>query len=175
VETWIDLDRGLVRQQVGDGETRGSWALLISRGTQRVRYGNPAADKDGPARDCLLTGIAASLVAPCTRSREAARTVAPTARDGRPMLVLRSDLAHSTKKISITGTGRIWVDPTTWFPVSLTSKAKATTRNDVVRVHTTATETHEFVAAESLPADFFTAASVTAWADHAYSSTHSRA
>jgi hypothetical protein len=166
VEAWIDLDRGLVRQHVGSIST-GGWALLIANGRQYTRFGMPA-DRDGPARDCLTSGITVSLVAPCTRSHEQPRTVGSATRDGRSLLVLDTDLTQTTKNLSATGTSRVWVDPKTGFPVASDMRSKARIGSQVVRHHATANETHEFVPASALPADFFTEDSVTAWATTAH-------
>jgi hypothetical protein len=169
VEAWIDLDRGLVRQEVGS-PSEGGWALLIADGRQHVRFGTPA-DQDGPARDCLTEGITVSLVAPCTRSHERARTVGSSTRNGRSVLVLDTDLTQSTKKLSATGTSRVWVDTKTGLPVASDLRSKATVGTQVVRHHTTGSETHEFVPAGSLAEDFFTAESVTAWATAAHAAS----
>ncbi len=174
IEVWIDLDRGLVRQQVGNTTDGGGWAVLVADGRQYVRFGSPS-DKDGPARDCLLNGTTALLVAPCTLSHQYPRTVETGTRDGHSVLMLDSDRSATFKDRSSIATNRVWVDAKTSFPVASELKTRTVVGKQDVRQHVTTTEAHEFVSANSLPVDFFTPESVTAWSTAAHAASEQAA
>ena len=172
VESWIDVPNRRLRQQAdvaADSASPNSTpsAALVVDGQFHIV--STSGEHPLSTGTCPVSGLTASLLELCGASSSAGqrvqvdRTVVGARLGGHRAWKLTTTTASKTKGYDIHSTIHTWFDERTALPlasdIASTVTHQAQAQRERVRLH----ETSGFVPAGSLPTDFFSTDSVTAW------------
>jgi hypothetical protein len=157
VETWLDTKRDVARQQAEFliGEQAKRSRTIIAGG---ALYRSPTEDQSSSrveAPRCYGGSASASSVLGCPGpTEESTKAVEAGEYGGKPVIVLVTIGTSSGADETFTFTSRLYLDPETFLPIA--SETEGTM--DYGDVYPLRGESHfrtEFIAADSLPDDFF--------------------
>jgi hypothetical protein len=172
IESWVDTERDLVRQQVRPPGV----AYLIANGEQseaiRTVSGQPSE-----ARSCYGTSHAVAMMLGCPAqdpSLDVSQQVRTNRVNGRRVVVLvtKTQPTSASGGDAFRGTNRLYFDAKSFLPIRATydfTGSVAVGRDSHTKIidqaiHRRSTFRNDFTPASVLPADFFTQSSISAWA-----------
>ena len=160
IDLWVDVSRGATREELATPPV----AWLTTGSVEYVKTKQNSGAR-APAESChgVSTSVAKVLGCPLqSKTVRSAQSVESSTVQGRRSVVLVTNI-ESVRGETFRALGHLYLDARTLLPFAATSTQTNGDGANRTRTKIEGTVRHEFVLAESLPADFFTTASIDAW------------
>jgi hypothetical protein len=156
-EIWIDVESGAARMEadVGQGESRRHEIRIINGDTTYLIAGNPGRPNRPQTCHGSSSGLLSTLLS-CRGVLEESTTHVEVGAeyDGRPAIILLTEGTTRDSDGKYPFTQHLYIDEQTWLPLGVDTDSTWFTGD---AAHTTERFNSEFLARDSLPADFFDA------------------